>query len=247
MSIYSTDPNDWVANDIPMDQAQGNISLKEKYDDIEGFFNDGWVPAAEAWAFASASTITVPAGALLKYNIGMKIKMTQTTDKFFYIIAVADTVLTVTGGSDFTVANAAITLPFFSLVENPFGFPQWFNVTAPTFDVTRYDDGAGGQPDTNENRMKISGNLCSVHYRGSGVKAAVSSDAITFNPNVYPTMINSTSETVMGYGSVLSAGVTRTIVNLNWSSVVDVLAILTTSVANNIVIEQFTFFLNFEI
>jgi hypothetical protein len=40
---------------------------------------------------------------------GDKIKLTQTTVKYFYIVGVANTLLTVTGGSDYTVANAAIT------------------------------------------------------------------------------------------------------------------------------------------
>ncbi len=35
MTIYQNPPNDWVANDIALDQAQGNQELKEKFDDID--------------------------------------------------------------------------------------------------------------------------------------------------------------------------------------------------------------------
>jgi len=91
---------------------------------------DGWIPAEQTWTYASATTITVPSGAASKYQKGDKIKLTQTTVKYFYIVSVADTVLTVTGGSDYTVADAAITLPYFSKIENPQGFPHWFNYTA---------------------------------------------------------------------------------------------------------------------
>ena len=88
---------------------------------------DGWTPAAESWTYASATTITVPSGAASKYSVGDKIKLTQTTAKYFYIVTVADTLLTVTGGADYTVANAAITSPYYSKASSPVGFPQWFN------------------------------------------------------------------------------------------------------------------------
>ncbi len=90
---------------------------------------DGWISANETWTYASATTITVPAGAASVYQKGDKIKLTQTTVKYFYITTVADTLLTVTGGSDYTVANAAITLNYYSHVENPLGFPDWFAYT----------------------------------------------------------------------------------------------------------------------
>jgi hypothetical protein len=90
---------------------------------------DGWISANETWTYASATTITVPSGAASKYQKGDKIKLTQTTVKYFYIISVADTVLTVTGGTDYTVADEAITDNYYSHQENPIGFPHWFNWT----------------------------------------------------------------------------------------------------------------------
>ena len=91
---------------------------------------DGWIFANESWAYASATTITVPSGAASKYQKGDKIKITQTTVKYFYIIGVADTVLTVTGGSDYTVANTAITEEWYSKVASPIGFPNGFAFTS---------------------------------------------------------------------------------------------------------------------
>ena len=90
---------------------------------------NGWINPGETWAYASATTITVPSGAAAKYSIGDKIKLTQTTVKYFYVVAVADTVLTVNGGSAYTVANAAISANFYSKVATPVGFPHWFNFT----------------------------------------------------------------------------------------------------------------------
>jgi hypothetical protein len=93
---------------------------------------DGWIAATGTWTYASATTITVPSGAAALYQKGDRIKLTQTTAKYFVIVTVADTLLTVTGGTDYTVANATITSPYYSHQVNPIGFPTWFNWT-PTF------------------------------------------------------------------------------------------------------------------
>ena len=90
---------------------------------------DGWMLVVDTWAYASATTITVPSGAALLYAVGDKIRLKQgATYKYFYVIVVADTLLTVTGGSDYTVATpTAITDVYYSHVTSPVGFPQWFN------------------------------------------------------------------------------------------------------------------------
>ncbi len=89
---------------------------------------DGWLAVSEAWTYASATTITVPTGATARYQKGDRIKITQSaTVKYFYIASVATTVLTVTGGSDYTVSNSAISNQAVSHQLSPVGFPQWFN------------------------------------------------------------------------------------------------------------------------
>lgn len=90
---------------------------------------DGWTPATGTWAYASATTITVPSGAAAIYSVGDKIKLTQTSVKYFYVTAVADTTLTVTGGTDYTVESATITSPCYSKASNPLLFPHWFAYT----------------------------------------------------------------------------------------------------------------------
>ena len=90
----------------------------------------GWTPVAVAWAYASATTITVPAGADTIYSVGDKIRFKQGgAYKYYYVITVAAALLTVTGGSDYTVANAAITNIYYSKAATPVGFPQRFNFT----------------------------------------------------------------------------------------------------------------------
>ena len=106
----------------------------------------GWTPARQSWAYASATTITVPSGAELIYSVGDKIRFKQGAEyKYFYIIAVADTLLTVTGGSDYTVATpTAITDIYYSKAASSVGFPKnGFSIGTPTWTTS-------GTPFTNQ-------------------------------------------------------------------------------------------------
>jgi len=96
---------------------------------------DGWINPNSTWTYASANTITVTSGAASIYAVGDKIKLTQTTVKYFYITGVADTVLTITGGTDYTLLNAAISLNYYSH-GNAIGFPTSFTIaTNQTFSM----------------------------------------------------------------------------------------------------------------
>lgn len=92
----------------------------------------GWLEAGETWTYVSADSPTfvfsVAADVTLKYSAGMRVQLTQTTVKYFIITAVGAfsagaTQITVYGGTDYTLANAAITAPYYSVVKAPFGFP----------------------------------------------------------------------------------------------------------------------------
>jgi len=115
------------------DTTQAATGTTKKTTMVTSFLSTGWIPANGTWTYASATTITVPNGAAGKYQKGDKIRLKQGgAYKYYYIITVADTLLTVTGGIDYTVANAAITDNCYSHIENPLGFPDWFNWT-PTW------------------------------------------------------------------------------------------------------------------
>jgi hypothetical protein len=117
---------------------------------------DGWIPASESWAYASASTITVPSGAALKYKKGDKIKLTQqSVVKYFYIVSVADTVLTIVGGTTSSLVAEPITSNYYSHKENPIGFPDIFTYTVALTNITI---GSG----VIDGIFKIIGNLCHV-------------------------------------------------------------------------------------
>lgn len=125
---------------------------------------DGWVSANETWTYASATTITVPAGATAKYRKGDKIKLTQITVKYFYIVAVADTTLTITGGTSHTLVSAAITANYYSHASSPIGFPESFTYT-PVLSAT------GGTLPTFSSvsgRFSISAGMCHYNFYFAG-------------------------------------------------------------------------------
>jgi hypothetical protein len=80
---------------------------------------DGWMPVSDNWAYASGTTITVPAGAALIYSPGDLIRWKQ-GGAYLYgsIVSVTDTVLTIVGS---TVLNQALTDIAYSKSKSPVG------------------------------------------------------------------------------------------------------------------------------
>lgn len=162
---------------------------------------DGWNSANETWAYASATTITVPSGALGKYQVGDKVKLFQAGSwKYFYIVAVADTLLTITGGSDYTLTNTTISHPLFSHAATPVGFPGWFNYT-PVW------TGFSANPVVVA-RFSINGRLCSVNVVRT---ANGTSNATSLTMSLPVNVANIGSNYYSAYGEGLDNGVVSTI------------------------------------
>jgi len=89
---------------------------------------DGWISAGETWTYASATTFTISGDKTGKYQKEDKLKLTQTTAKYFRILNISysspNTTVTVDGFGIYTLANATITSPYYSKMDNPQGFPQ---------------------------------------------------------------------------------------------------------------------------
>lgn len=104
------------------------VSLTDLLSTIAGYNSSGWTPVTDSWAYASVDgsigVITIPSNGTTKYSVGMRIKLTQTTVKYFIVVAVTATTLTVYGGTDYTLANAAISAISFSCHKSPLGFPM---------------------------------------------------------------------------------------------------------------------------
>lgn len=110
-----------------------------------GGAGNGWTAGTGTWSYSSADSptfvISVNNDQTAIIGVGQRIKLTQTTDKYFVVTAVgaysgSATLITVYGGTDYTLANAAITTPYWSNIKAPFGFPgspaKWTVTTSDT-------------------------------------------------------------------------------------------------------------------
>lgn len=114
----------------------GSIMVPQHYAILSTQASEGWMafdPVTLTYASATTFTTSVDLSSIL--SKGDKIKFTQTSAKYFYITSISGTTVTVTGGTDYTVANAAITAPYYSKAASPAGHPIWFNYT-PTWTGT---------------------------------------------------------------------------------------------------------------
>jgi len=115
---------------------------------LGGYDISGWV-ALGACTYASTDSPTfvmnMTGDATSYLSLGSRIKLTQTTDKYFVVTAIGAysvgvTPITLYGGTDYTLLNAAITLPYFSTHKTPFGFPlnpqKWDIVVELTANTT---------------------------------------------------------------------------------------------------------------
>lgn len=126
---YESQFNDWLANlqDQLDDNQAGNLQVQ--IDKLFGENNTGWIPVTQTWTYSTATNITVPSDATFTYRKGWGIRLRQGGGyKYFYITLVTPTILTVTGGSSYTLTNATITdISFSPNPNNAFGFPSHFS------------------------------------------------------------------------------------------------------------------------
>lgn len=104
-------------------------------------FNNGWNRFSVTPAYASSTTFTLTGDWTNVLSKGTKIWFKQSgSSKYFYVTGTSystgTTTVTVTGGTDYTVANATIYDAHYSQAESPAGHPIWFNYTPTWTNVT---------------------------------------------------------------------------------------------------------------
>lgn len=143
---------------VVLDSAASNEPKKMQKSNLvgagtgSGIDPSGWADA-DAMTYAAADdpsfTVTVTGDQSAKYSAGMRVRLTQATGgvKYFIITRVAvstDTTLTLYGGTDYDLANEAITSPSYSVVKAPAGFP--LDITKWTVTVTDTSDRSQASP-----------------------------------------------------------------------------------------------------
>lgn len=194
--------------------------VDEHYSQVLDAVEVGWVSAVgQTWTYATATTFTITGDYTAILNKGDKIKLTQTTAKYFYVTAVSysapNTTVTVTGGSDYSLANAAITSPYYSKIASPNGFPTSFN-WSPSF------TGFSANPSGGIYNFVINGDTCTASWwmpnagtsnaTGFTITAPVTATTIAnmiwFNRMGYNEDSGAVSTTVYDYFRINSAGTT---------------------------------------
>lgn len=138
--------------------------------------NDGWTASGETWTYATADdptfTFTISGDKTNKYSKGMRIKLTQTTTKYFIITGISysspNTNVTVYGGTDYDLANASITDPNYSTHKAPHGFPldptKWTEQYTSSSNLTQNNPSSGTWYNLGSNNIDIPTGSWSVEY-----------------------------------------------------------------------------------
>lgn len=139
--------------------------------------NDGWIAETNTWTYSSATAnsgvFTISGDHTSRLTKGMKVKYTQTTLKFGVITSVSysspNTSVAITGGTDYVLANAAISSPYYSYGDRPALFPNLFADTSLT------PTGFSAQG-TYYNRFMTTGTICHLwhHYTALGTSNSTS-------------------------------------------------------------------------
>lgn len=136
---------------------------------------DGWTSAtAVTWTYASgsgggAASFTI-AGVdhTAIYQKGTYLRLKQGGSYKYFVVTSSsfstDTTVNIMAGSDYTLANAAITDNYYSYQVDPQGWPGWFNYV-PT--VTGY-----GTPTVTYAKFCVLGRRCDVKYSITGTSNA---------------------------------------------------------------------------
>ena len=171
--------------------------------------HDGWVACDETLTYASASTFTCSAALAAVLSVGDRLKFTQTTVKYFLITGISGTTVTVLVNTDYTIANAAITLPFYSKSASPTGFPTYFNVTPAWTNVTV---GNG----TQIGRISLIGKQ--IFYEGSLTLGTTSSVTGTIILTIPATMNTYIADAPLGTAYFNNIGVESYTGTIGWAS-----------------------------
>lgn len=171
-------------------------------------FLGGWEEPDEIWAYSSSTQITVPTGASSRFAVGDRIRFKQGGSYKYYVVygIPSATTVNISGGTDYTVANAAITDIGISRHPAPNGFPEYFNIS-PTFgtaagnlanitsnvgfqltgkrcDLAAYVEADQQAANSGYWTMNLPFTSSSLHAANKGIFPSFVSNGVTFPPSV---------------------------------------------------------------
>ena len=135
---------------------------------------DGWIYDTDTWNYVSATSFKISGKDVRdRFPKGTKIKLVQSgSQKYFYVIATAfstDTTITITGGSDYSLASTTISGQAYSYAAALQGFPLGTSTFVPLTTPLTSTSWDGDAYSTNLTATKI--DLSDVFDVPAGVKA----------------------------------------------------------------------------
>jgi autotransporter-associated beta strand protein len=127
----------WFANlqnQLTTNQAS---NLQNQIDSLK-LEDDGWIAAPGPWTYFNSTVVNAPSDVTLRYQKGYGVRFKQGgAYKYMYVTSMSATQIGLNGGSDFTVANAAITdIWYTTSPSDAFGFPTSFNYVVTPSNLT---------------------------------------------------------------------------------------------------------------
>lgn len=132
-TTFPTNPDSYTTKVDGVDtvMAAHINNLQDAMMAVEDFaldLRDGWCYDTDTWVYVSPTSFKISSKDVrYKFPKGTKIKLVQSgSTKYFYVVATAystDTTVTVTGGSDYTLTNDAISGQAYSYADTPQGYP----------------------------------------------------------------------------------------------------------------------------
>ena len=151
ITSYPLDPTT-ADDDNYLTSSSDGITRLTPASNLNRYLGPGWTIVSDAWTYSSynattfVGVINAPSGANTRFSIGQRVKFTQPTlgVKYGKITAITTTTITVKMMGGTTLANEAITLPFYSSAFAPLLFPSGFvgineidYSSVPSFRATR--------------------------------------------------------------------------------------------------------------
>lgn len=98
---------------------------------------DGWTTASDTWTYVSATSFKISgANRTAIFTKGTRVKLTNNSTTYYGVVLSSsystDTTVTLFTNNDYSLANSAITNPYYSYEASPQGYPGTFNFT-PTY------------------------------------------------------------------------------------------------------------------
>ena len=122
----------------------------------------GWIAITATWTRTGNHTFTVSGDVTATYRKGTKVRYKDGGSYEYGVVASSsygapNTTVTLITNTDYAMAAATITDTYISYIDNPEGFPQWFNfTTTPTRSGTAYTNA----PTINSAKWKAESKLC---------------------------------------------------------------------------------------